>query len=48
MNTKKEIAKRERKVAKYLAKIAVLRDHKDRLDRKLCRAKMELYELRQK
>lgn len=44
---KKAIASRERKVAKFLARIAVLRNHELRLDDKVCNLKVELYGLRE-
>lgn len=43
---KKAIAARERRVARYLAKIAILQDHQTRLDEKVCDLKVELYTLR--
>lgn len=44
---KKAIASKERKVAKYLAKLAILRDHQALLDEKVCDLKVDLYGLRE-
>lgn len=44
---RKAVASRERKVAKFLARIAVLQDHQLRLDDKVCNLKVELYGLRE-
>lgn len=44
---KKAIASRERKVAKYLARLAILQDQQARLDEKVCNLKVELYGLRE-
>lgn len=44
---KRSIASKERKVAKYLTRLAILQDHQVRLDEKVCDLKVELYGLRE-
>lgn len=44
---KRAIAARERKARKFLARIALLEDERDRLDHKLCGVKVDLYGLKE-
>lgn len=43
---KRAIVARERKARKFLARIALLEDERDKLDHKLCGVKVDLYALR--
>jgi hypothetical protein len=45
---KKAIVSKERKINKYLARMAILRDHQTRIDEKVCDLKVELYGLRER
>lgn len=44
---KKAIESKERKVAKYLVRLAILQDSQDKIDRRLCAVKVKLFELKE-
>lgn len=44
---KRAIVARERKARRFLARIALLEEERDRLDHKLCGVKVDLYALRE-